>query len=833
MEANSIPQQRPVISLSAIAGKIRQFFISDPRHYQITFLSAFLLYGIFLLDWELNLMKILLVFLVCVLSQLAFTRLANRDYTSVKSALISALSLCLMLRTNLMVTAALAAFLSIAGKFIIRSAGKHIFNPTNFGIIVAILISSDAWISPGQWGNSALLVFMLGALGLLVLLRVKRFDTAIAFLSAFGLYHFLRSVVYLGWTPDVFLQQMTSGTLLIFTFFMITDPKTTPSSMKARIIWASLIGVLAAYLQIHHWVNGSALWALFIMSPFTPVFDRIFGGELFQWTRKEKRDVHSSVFLGEQRKSRTGIIVLAFIGLIFVPFGASSFCGFYVAKADVSLFNKSSQVIIVRDDDHTVVTMSSDYTGELQDFAMVVPVPVVLKKSDIRTVERVLFDSFDAYSGPRLVEYWDQNPCWDNMQYKRRTMNVPAAAEMSVTMDDEAKDLSSVKIEARYVVGEYDILILSAEESTGLEKWLITNGYRIPSGAKDVLEPYIRSGMKFFVVKVNLEGFRKEGNDLLRPLQIAFHSPKFMLPIRLGMANSMDSQDMIVYALSRKGRVETSNYRTVSMPTDKKVPLFVKDDFGAFYRDTYKKQVEREGKRNVFLEYAWDLSGSNFMKCDPCASNPPVYEDLVNAGATWLRSNRNGTYDGTVYFTRLHVTYDRANFAQDLVFQETPNKQNFQSRFVLTHMAPGPFDCSEGKAYLREVQKRRYRELQELHSLTGWDIKQYDRYLQESMGYSLPDEPVIRKLLKRVHKINGSKAGTANVTDTNGTVQHQKQLSKNNILSDTNIVPGDIHNWHHKHHEQEAGSNSDSTDYKIILAMMAIAVLFLIERRRR
>ncbi|TAH41783.1 MAG: DUF2330 domain-containing protein [Bacteroidetes bacterium] len=826
MEKKSIPRLLPGLPSKSIVDSLGKFLTGDPRHYQIIFLSLFLVYGVFSLHWEVQVVKILLTFSVCIFSQLLFSSFTNRDYTSVKSALISALSLCLMLKTNFLGTAVLAAFLSIAGKFIFRYNGKHIFNPTNFGIIVTIFFSKDAWISPGQWGNSALLVFLLGAMGLLVLLKVKRLDTAFAFLAAFGLYHFIRTVVFLGWSADVFIQSMTSGTLILFTFFMITDPKSTPSAFPARIIWASLIGFLAAYLQIHQWVNGSPLWALFFLSPLTPFFDKYFVAAKFEWNGigKTKFNPLSGISMNSIVRKRSAMLSIILL-MLAVPGSMQAFCGFYVAKADATLFNKSSQVILVRDGDHTVVTMSSDYSGELKDFAMVVPVPVVLKKSDIRVVERMLFDAFDAYSGPRLVEYWDENPCWDRRRGESKFEVSPMAAsvaesDISTLKDEERK----VTIEAQYVVGEYDILILSAEESSGLEDWLTSNGYRIPLGARDVLEPYIKSGMKFFVVKVNIDGYKKEGAELLRPLQIAFHSPKFMLPIRLGMANSADSQDMIVYALTKNGRVETSNYRTVNMPTDRKVPEFVQENFGKFYADTYSNVVKKEGRRNVFLEYAWDISGNNFMKCDPCASAPPIYSDLVKAGATWLQSNRNGTYQGSVYFTRLHVSYDRANFAQDLVFQETPNKQNFQARYILTHPAPGPFTCDEGKAYLQELRKKRYRELQELHSLTGWDIKKYGDYLQEAMGYTLPLEPMDKKNVAFIDPPRKSVKKPNAFADTSKIIT---QVTFHDSLSMSFPLSDEQENY------SEAGNAAKEPEYEIIFAVLALGLLYYLERRRK
>ncbi|HEX2901354.1 MAG TPA: DUF2330 domain-containing protein [Bacteroidia bacterium] len=421
----------------------------------------------------------------------------------------------------------------------------------------------------------------------------------------------------------------------------------------------------------------------------------------------------------------------------------NAFCGFYVAKADAKLFNKSSQVIIARDGSHTVITMSSDFQGDAKDFAMVVPVPEVLKESDIRVVQQYIFDKFDAFTAPRLVEYWDENPCQE-----RYTMeNVRPAAAMSkresksMAMDDAEADLG-VTIEAKYTVGEYDILILSATQSTGLKTWLTGNGYKIPSGADEVLDPYIKDGMKFFVVKVNLEQQKALGVQTLRPLQIQFNSSRFMLPIRLGMANAESAQDMIVYAFTRKGRVETANYRTTKLPTDRDIPEFVLNEglFGEFYKALYEKAWTQEGKNSVMLEYAWDESSQQSVHCDPCVTSPLSFAEVREAGVWWVQPDPgDGGYDGDLFITRLHVRYARTTFPQDLMFINTPDQSNFQGRYVIRHAATGPLDCAEGKRYKGDLRMRRQKELQELAALTGWNVGKWGSYLGES---SIPD-PVI------------------------------------------------------------------------------------------
>ena len=187
-----------------------------------------------------------------------------------------------------------------------------------------------------------------------------------------------------------------------------------------------------------------------------------------------------------------------------------------------------------------MVTMSNDFSGEVNDFAMVVPVPVVLRKEDIRVVNRSIFSTLDDYSAPRLVEYYDENPCTPRFKYSMEEsvqLTSMSTMDLAPAMGMARKDYQ-VTIEARYEVGEYEILILSAKESDGLKRWLTDNGYKIPESAEEVLDPYIKSNMKFFVAKVNLATFKGTGSEFLSPLQITFNSDRFMLPIRFGMANA-------------------------------------------------------------------------------------------------------------------------------------------------------------------------------------------------------------------------------------------------------------------------------------------------------
>lgn len=416
-----------------------------------------------------------------------------------------------------------------------------------------------------------------------------------------------------------------------------------------------------------------------------------------------------------------------------------AFCGFYVSKADGSIKNKTSQVILARDGRKTVVTMYNDFKGNIKDFAMVIPVPVLLQKNDIRVVDPGIFQRLNDYSSPRLVEYYDANPCMSRMYEMDDVNSVQESVVMKSANAAPSIKGYGVKIEAQYLVGEYDILILGAKESSGLKRWLNDNGYKIPESAEEVLEPYIKSNLKFFVAKVNPKQAAALNNGFLRPIQISFASEKFILPIRLGMANADGDQDLIVYGLTRKGRIECTNYRNLDIPSDRNIPLFVKKNFGAFYSNLFQYQWNNEGRNLAFLEYAWDVTPINPMKCDPCVGNPPTEQELFTAGAWWLKRADWTDYsdpemdlpDGNnqTFFTRIHVRYNRKDFPQDLAFQVTPNRNHYQARYIVTHPANGDLSCNEGRKYLQELKARRKKELRQLLSLTGTNMHNWQKDL--------------------------------------------------------------------------------------------------------
>jgi hypothetical protein len=417
-----------------------------------------------------------------------------------------------------------------------------------------------------------------------------------------------------------------------------------------------------------------------------------------------------------------GVAAGALLALAVLAGPAWAFCGFYVAQADAKLFNKSSKVVLTRDGEKTAITMANDYQGDVKEFAVVIPVPTFIERKQIGVVDMPTIDHLDAFTAPRLVEYHDDDPC-----APKPPMPVAMSRSGGGPMLAYAEDRGGyrgVTVEATYDVGEYDVSILSAKESDGLVNWLTDNGYRIPAGADAVLGSYIKQNMRFFVAKVNLDRMKLIGAGYLRPLQVRYDTAKFMLPLRLGTVNANGPQDLIIYAITRNGRVETTNYRTVKLPTGVDVPIYVKDDFGPFYKALFERAVKREDMRAVFVEYAWDLGW-----CDPCAAKPMSFKELVELGARWIESDEDipfalGRVRGAnAFVTRLHVRYDAAHFPEDLVFMETRDRENFQGRYVLRHPWRGAASCPAAEAYRAALPARFREEAQNLSGLTGWDAK--------------------------------------------------------------------------------------------------------------
>jgi MYXO-CTERM domain-containing protein len=417
-----------------------------------------------------------------------------------------------------------------------------------------------------------------------------------------------------------------------------------------------------------------------------------------------------------------GVPFAAALGLamLSVPAPAEAFCGFYVAGAGAELYNQATVVVLMRDGTRTVLSMRNNYQGPPQDFALVVPVPAVLAEDDVRVIDARVFDRVDRLSAPRLVEYWEDDPC------AAIEGEGSCSGEGEAPEDDESL---GVKVEAAFAVGEYEIRILSATDSTGLETWLQRQQYAIPSGAEPLLRPYVESGSKFFVAKVDASkvAFDQQGRTKLSPLRISYDSPEFSLPVRLGLINASPDgkQDLLIHILARGDRYRVSNYENVTIPTNLEVEDGVRSHFGSFYASLFD-HVLASHPNAVVTEYAWS-AGS----CDPCPDEPLSLQELVTLGADLLpayakvfkrgRAPAKAEWELPYEFvlTRLHARYDASSLGEDLVFEvapaivggrefmtedgqlqqgasESPRGHNtFQARYVIRHRWTKPVTCDD------------------------------------------------------------------------------------------------------------------------------------------
>jgi MYXO-CTERM domain-containing protein len=409
------------------------------------------------------------------------------------------------------------------------------------------------------------------------------------------------------------------------------------------------------------------------------------------------------------------------------PLPAEAFCGFYVAGADANLYNDATLVVLMRDGTRTVLSMQNDYQGPPEDFALVIPVPVVLQEGDVKTLPKEVFDRVDKLAAPRLVEYWEEDPCAPRMEYKNMVRKGGSGVVESAGAIPAGE--LGVKIEAQFEVAEYQIVVLSAQDSTGLDTWLKQEKYNIPEGAGPILEPYVQSGMKFFVAKVDSKKVKFEnGRATLSPLRFHYDSPEFSLPVRLGLINAKGPQDLLIHVLAKNQRYQVANYPNAMIPTNLEVKELTKAQFGKFYVSLFDHTLEQTPKA-VITEYSW-AAGS----CDPCPEPALTLEELVTLGADVLPSYADSigkslqsqtplddslqwSVPNEFVLTRLHARYDASSLGEDLVFSEAPaivggrefmqtdgkleqgaveqagGSNNFQARYIIRHPWTGEIKC--------------------------------------------------------------------------------------------------------------------------------------------
>jgi hypothetical protein len=388
------------------------------------------------------------------------------------------------------------------------------------------------------------------------------------------------------------------------------------------------------------------------------------------------------------------------------PAEAGAFCGFFVGSSDASLVTSATTVVLMRDGTRTVLSMQNDYRGPPEQFAMVVPVPVVLQRENVKTLPHDVFERIDAMSSPRLVEYWEQDPCSEAAKGAAAAAGMRAGA-LSGGGKVRADLSAPVVVEAQFAVGEYEIVILSALDSNALEIWLRDHGYHLPDGAEAALRPYVRAGSKFFVAKVDIAKVTFDGDAArLSPLRFHYDSDTFTLPVRLGLLSSGGTQDLLVHILAPAQRYEVANYPNVFIATNLDVDPSVRARFSAFYAALFDRTLQLS-PRAIVTEYAWAASG-----CDPCPGPVLTADELRLLGTDVLP----GADARQMVLTRLHARYDKASLGEDLVFHTAPpilggrepeeaeamstgtqlsGWNNFQARYAIRHAWNGPIACAE------------------------------------------------------------------------------------------------------------------------------------------
>ena len=397
--------------------------------------------------------------------------------------------------------------------------------------------------------------------------------------------------------------------------------------------------------------------------------------------------------------------------LCTVPAAAHAFCGFYVSSAGADLFNDATMVVLMRDGTRTVLSMQNNYRGPPQDFALVIPVPVVLQKDNVKTLPKSVFARIDALASPRLVEYYEPGDCGPPPP-----MAGPPSFSSGGGGLERRRDLG-VKVEAKFEVGEYEILILSAKEALGLETWLKENKYRIPEQAAPLLAPYVQNNWKFFVARVNSKKVQfVSGEAVLSPLRFHYDTEKFELPVRLGLVNSGGTQDLVVHVIAKQ-RYELANRPNVLVPTNVEVTPAVENEFGAFYASVIEKTFAKQPTAAI-TEFAWKgampppqtmvSAGIYGVTCDPCPPPNPVDDPLTRLlGADVMPGVKTdedvAKFAREATLTRLHLRYGKDTAKDDLVLRITdpvaggipekprpvPAKDNrFQARFIMVK----PFD---------------------------------------------------------------------------------------------------------------------------------------------
>ncbi|MDP2306304.1 MAG: DUF2330 domain-containing protein [Pseudomonadota bacterium] len=344
-----------------------------------------------------------------------------------------------------------------------------------------------------------------------------------------------------------------------------------------------------------------------------------------------------------------------------------AFCGTFVGAPGAALTNQSSRVVIGRDGDHTVLTLAADYTGDLADFALVLPVPSILGPNDVSVGDSTLIEWVDAYSTPRAVAY----TCDDLFDLQQSGFGCGYTMGCSDSSFGGMSDVivmadDSVTVEAAFTAAGYEIVVLSAEESSGLFSWLQANGYEVPRGGDEILQEYIDAGSYFLAAKVSLDS-APSGNTWLTPLRLSYTSEFFGLPIRIGTISANGPQEVIVYTITdtaRGGEVGIANYPEITLESECMWRPEADEDMGSWYAREVEDAVAAAGGAGWIREFSADLvptEGTGYH-CDPCTAEPAI------PGGSFAPFGLNSE---SAHLTRIRMRYDASTADEDLSLYES------------------------------------------------------------------------------------------------------------------------------------------------------------------
>ena len=403
-------------------------------------------------------------------------------------------------------------------------------------------------------------------------------------------------------------------------------------------------------------------------------------------------------------------------------------------EEQTALPSEATIAVLMREDTRTVLSFQNDYLGPPEDFALLVPVPTLLEREDVRTLDHGVFDRLQTLAAPKLVELWEQPPCprgFAESALGRRARGMTgglASADRAAESSAMPAPVAPV-VERQFARGEYDIQILSASDALGLERWLTAAGYQLPPGAEPILRSYVEQGMKWFVARVDarrlasIHAARRGGTPasapgarMLSPLRFHYDSERFGLPVRLGLLNSPGTQDLVVHIVAPDVRYEVANYPTVEVPTNVSLVAGTEAHFGRIYEAYFDKLTARHPGR-VFTEYAGPLDGSTAPggACLGCGRDALSEADLDALGDDVLPGGGDAGRLGRMVLTRLRYRYDRRQLPDDLLFRpaaplagghehgmasnlrhrgRSASRNGYGVRFLSQHPWEGPVACA-------------------------------------------------------------------------------------------------------------------------------------------